>query len=120
MANKINVKLILELHEAELSQNAIAKSRHMSCHSVSDVINIAKEKGITYSDVRELDESQVYRMFFPDKFVVENLYEEPDYDYVHSELRRTGVTLKLLWDECILSSLIPFGLFDNALFRTQI
>lgn len=58
MANKINVKLILELHEAKLSRNTIAKSRHMSCHSVSDVINIAKEKGITYSDIRELDEQK--------------------------------------------------------------
>ena len=78
MANKINVKLILELHEAKLSRNAIVKSRHMSCHSVSDVINIAMEKGITYSDVRELHETEVYCMFFPDKYAVENLYEQPD------------------------------------------
>lgn len=113
MANKINVKLILELHEAKLSRNTIAKSRHMSCHSVSDVINIAKEKGITYSDVRELDEAEVYRMFFPDKFAVEYLYEEPDYDYIHAELRRTGVTLKLLWeeykDECVKNGTLPMG-----------
>lgn len=37
MANKINVKLILELHEAKLSRNTIAKSRHMSCHSEINV-----------------------------------------------------------------------------------
>ena len=43
MVNKINVKLILELLEAKLSRNTIAKSRHMSCHSVSDVINNAKK-----------------------------------------------------------------------------
>ena len=47
MANKINVKLILELKASGLSRNQIAATRHMSKHSVSDVINIAKEKEIT-------------------------------------------------------------------------
>ena len=28
-----------------------------------------------------------------------NLYEQPDYEYVHQELKRVGVTLKLLWQE---------------------
>jgi len=40
MANRINVKLILELHAAHMSRNAIAKSRHMSKNSVSDVLRI--------------------------------------------------------------------------------
>lgn len=44
MANKINTKLILELKASGLSRNQIAATRHMSKHSVSDVINIAKEK----------------------------------------------------------------------------
>lgn len=46
MANKINAKLILELKASGLSRNQIAATRHMSKHSVSDVINIAKEKGM--------------------------------------------------------------------------
>lgn len=79
MANKINAKLILELKASGLSRNQIAATRHMSKHSVSDVINIAKEKEI--------------------KFAIENLYEQPDYEYVHQELKRVGVTLKLLWKE---------------------
>lgn len=113
MANKIQVKLILELREAGLSRNSIAETRHMSRHSVSDVFHIADEKKITYADIRLLDENEVYRMFFPDKFAVENLYEDPDYDYVHLELKKTGVTLKLLWQEyqgrCLQSDLIPMG-----------
>ena len=31
---------------------------------------------------------------------METLYERPDYEYVHKELMRVGVTLKLLWEEC--------------------
>ena len=71
MAKKINVKLILELRDAHMSRNGIASTRHMSRHSVSDVFHIADEKGITYRDVRFLDENEVYRMFYPDKHAVD-------------------------------------------------
>ena len=37
MANKINVKLILELRAANMSRNSIAATRHISKNSVSDV-----------------------------------------------------------------------------------
>ena len=36
MANKIDVKLIMRLHEEGMSQNVIATTRHMSKSSVSD------------------------------------------------------------------------------------
>lgn len=93
MTNKINVKLILELRNANMSRNGIASTRHMSRHSVSDVFHIADELGITYKNVRFLDENEVYRMFFPDKHAVDDLYKDPDYEYIHQELRKTGVTL---------------------------
>ena len=113
MANKINVKLILELRAAGLSRNVIASTRHISKHSVSDVIHISDEKGITYNDVRSLPEEAVYREFFPDKYAVEELYEPPDYEYVHQELKKVGVTLKLLWqeyqDKCRPLTKIPMG-----------
>ena len=99
MARKINVKLILELREAKMSRNMIAETRHMSRHSVSEVFAIADRIGIKYADVRNLDDTEVYNMFFPDKHAVENLFKEPDYEYIHDELKNVGVTLKLLWEE---------------------
>ena len=48
MARKIDVKLIMQLRDAKLSISSIATTRHMSRHSVSDVFNIANEKGIRY------------------------------------------------------------------------
>lgn len=113
MANKINVKLILELRAAGLSRNTIASTRHISKHSVSDVMHISDERGITYEDVRSLPEETVYRMFYPDKYAVEELYEQPDYEYIHQELKKVGVTLKLLWqeyqDKCQLQKKLPMG-----------
>ncbi|MDR2570595.1 MAG: IS21 family transposase, partial [Oscillospiraceae bacterium] len=99
MANKINVKLILELRAGHMSRNAIARTRHMSKNSVGDVFHIADSLGIIFDDVKEKPEEEVYRIFYPDKYVAEDIFTIPDYEYVHNELRRVGVTLKLLWEE---------------------
>ena len=64
MANKINVKLILELRKANMSRNEIAATRHISKNSVSEVIHLSDELGITYDDVADMDADTVYRMFF--------------------------------------------------------
>ena len=113
MARKINVKLILELREAKLSRNTIADSRHIARNSVSDVFRIAEERGITYRDVRSLSEVEVYSMFYPDRHAVENIYSLPDYEHVHNELKKVGVTLYLLWEEyqsnCRSEGTLPVG-----------
>lgn len=107
------MKLILELHAAGLTRNTIAATRSISKHSVSDVLHIAKENGITYDDVKSLNEETIYRMFYPDKYAVEQMYEHPDYVYIHHELKKTGVTLKLLWqeyqDKCSASKRMAMG-----------
>ncbi len=93
MARKIDVKLILELRAAKMSRNMIAETRHMSRYSVSDVFAIADRKNIEYNDVKNLDDNAVYQMFYPDKHVVESMFKEPDYEYIHDELKKVGVTL---------------------------
>ena len=113
MANKINVKLILELRNAGMGRNAIASTRHMSRNSVSDVFHIADARGITYKDIQNLDEQEVYRMFYPSKHAVEDMYRDPDYENIHKELKKIGVTLKLLWseykDKCRIEKSLPMG-----------
>ena len=64
MARKIPVKLILELHAAHMSRNQIAITRSISKNSVSTVLHIAAEKGIAYQDIRDMEEADIYRMFF--------------------------------------------------------
>ena len=113
MARKINVKLIMQLRDAGLSRSTIASTRHISRHSVSDVFNIADERGISYADVRDLEETEVYRLFYPEKHACETMYGDPDYDHVHLELKKVGVTLKLLHEEyverCERTGEIPMG-----------
>ena len=99
MSKKIRVKLILRLAESGMSQNAIARLHHISKRSINDVLGIAKENGISFGDVADLTDEEAYRRFYPDKHAYEVIYRQPDYAYVHEELKRVGVTLKLLWQE---------------------
>lgn len=113
MAKKIKVKLILELRAAQMSQREICRTRKISQHSVGDVYRIADELGIIYNDVKDKSDEEVYRMFYPDKYVSEVLYKVPDYSYIHTELKKTGVNLKLLWreykDSCKTSNALSMG-----------
>lgn len=99
MASKIKVKRILELREKRVSQNAIASTLRVSKHSIQDVCRVAEELGVTYSDVTGNTEDELYQLFFPDKMGAQNIYKLPDYEYVHKELAKVGVTLKLLHEE---------------------
>lgn len=99
MPNKIQVKMILELRSKNMSRNSIAQIRGMSRTSVSEVFRVADQLGVTFDDVRDKNPEAVYLMFFPNRHSVESLYEKPDYEYVHTELKKVGVTLKLLWEE---------------------
>jgi len=99
MAKKIQVKQILELRAAGLSQNNIAKSRHMSKSSVNDVFQIAQGLNVSYESIKDMRPEEVYNLFYPDKHVHETLFQAPNYEYIHGELSKVGVTLKLLWKE---------------------
>ena len=99
MAKKIQVRLIMQLRATGMTQTAIATERHMSKTSVSDVFQIAEERHISYGDVEDMTPDEAYRFFFPDRNIEETVYTVPDYEYVHNELPKTGVTLKRLWKE---------------------
>ena len=95
MAKRINVKLIMELSAGGLTQNEIASSRHFSKTSVNLVLKTARELNVSASDLCEMSPEEAYRLFFPEKLSADQIYELPDYGYVHEELKKVGVTLKL-------------------------
>jgi transposase len=76
----------------------------MSKTSVCEVFDLADEKGITYEDVREKTEEEAYRLLYPERNLTVSIYKEPGWDYVHKELAKVGVTLKLLHEEYVAST----------------
>ena len=88
MAKKIDVKLLLELRQANMSQRAIASTRHISTKSVAAVWRRADELGISLADVTDKTSDEVYTLFFPERFRKETMYASVDYEYVHNELKK--------------------------------
>lgn len=107
MVRKIKAKLVLQLRAEGLSGRAIATSQAMSRKSVTAVLEAADAAGVGWDDVADLGEGEVYALLFPGRGEHESVFAQPDWDRVHKELARVGVTLKLLHgeyaDSCVVA-----------------
>lgn len=98
MVRKIKAKLVLRLRSEGLSRRQIA-AQGMSRHSVDAVIAAADTVGMSYDDIAAVPDGEVYARVFPGRGEHHSVYVQPDWDEVHRELARVGVTLKLLHGE---------------------
>jgi hypothetical protein len=99
MARKVKVKQILELNYLGVSNNKISDTRSISKHSIQQVLVMAQEKGIIFPNIQDRTDQEVYKLFFPDNYCMEDFYESVDFKDVNKELKIKGVTLKILWNE---------------------
>ena len=99
MANKIRAKLVMQLKAAGLSANKIYETHHISKKSQREVMDRAASLGVSYGDVEAMQDDEVYRLLFPERHNHESVFAQPDWDHVHKELARVGVTLQLLHEE---------------------
>lgn len=98
VVRKIRAKLVLRLRAEGFSGRQIA-GQGMSRTSVAAVLDAADREGVDYVDVADLDEAAVYSRLFPGRGEHESVHAQPDWDRVHRELAKVGVTLKLLHGE---------------------
>ena len=101
MARKIKARLILELYAQGMSMNDISATRHISKHSVCSAVRVAETKGLSFKDVKDLSDDAAYRLLFPEKHANEEVFGDSNLEYVHTELGKVGVTLKLLHAEYV-------------------
>lgn len=99
MARRIPVRGILRLRASGLSGNAIARTQSVSKTSVMDTFHAADEKGVSWDDVEPMSDSEAYALLFPERVHDGPVYADPDWEHVHRELARVGVTLKRLHAE---------------------
>ena len=95
---KVDFREILRLDREGLSKRKIALSLGHSRDTISKTLNRAKRKGITLSDLEGLTNKEVELKLFPER-KKRGEHAEPDYEHVHQELAKRGVTLTLLYDE---------------------
>jgi transposase len=86
--------------EHQLSHRAIAASCGISPSTVSDYVQRAQAAGLTWPLPADLTEEALYqRLFLPAAGAAGRTIPQPDWAQLHTELRRKGVTLRLLWVE---------------------
>ena len=89
---------ILRMANLGLSQRNIAESLSCSRTTVAEVLRRAREEQFTWPLPPELSDPELAQILFPHKGRA-STRKEPDYEQVHTELAKKGVTLSLLWNE---------------------
>lgn len=90
---------ILMLRSMGCSQREMERNKIASRETSKAVFETADRLGISWPLDDDITNADLERMLFPDKYKNVCLYDEPDYQYIHRELAKPGVTLTLLWEE---------------------
>jgi transposase len=101
------IKDVLRLRASGHSTRKIAQSLGLGRSSARNYIQRAVEAGLSWPDVQNLDEGALERkLFHQERKLFHQVtgaqadpFVEPDWSEVYRELKRSGVTLRLLWEE---------------------
>jgi transposase len=98
---KIREVLRLKL-ERGFTHRQIAASCQIGAGTVSEYVHRAHASGLTWDDVQSLSDADLESRLFHQVQYVPKVARAPiDCEWAHQELRRTGVTLQLLWTEYV-------------------
>ena len=95
------IKEVLRLKwELGLSERRIVASCDMARSTVADYLRRAQGAGLSWPLPEDLtDEALQRRLYPPIERLDDSVRPLPDWNVVHQEMRRKGVTLRLLWEE---------------------
>jgi transposase len=106
MARKrISMKKIREIIRFKegggMSDRKIARALNISRPVVAQYVSDFRATGLSYQDIKEMPDSQFLALFEKQRSTKSSKYEELSELFPHlvTELKRTGVTLMLLWKE---------------------
>lgn len=93
-------KQILQLLQDGYSQRQIASTLRVSRNTVAKVVKAASDHRVSKDALDSMEDKQLHYMLFPEEELIPTLVT-PDFPYIHKELLKSGVTLKLLWQEYV-------------------
>ena len=94
-----NYRKILEMHSHGFSQRSIESSVHSSHQTVKATLDRAKELNISWPLDDNVTNEVLDELFYGERKSGITPYAAIDYNYIHRELSKKGVTLTLLWNE---------------------
>lgn len=93
------IREILRLHAAGLSKRKIARSLSIGPTAAGECIRRARRSGLLWPIPDEMDDTLLELRLYPSQTTTEQRRPLPNWAAVHRELKRSGVTLQLLWQE---------------------
>lgn len=90
---------ILRLHSRGISQRSIAASCQCSRNTITRVVARAQEMSLGWPLKEDISDDALDKILFPDSTSLASARKLPDLEYVHKEMVKAGVTLRLLWTE---------------------
>jgi len=94
------IRDVLRLHADNMAKRQIAISLNIGRTAVGDYIARATRAGLSWPLPEDLSEAALDRLLFPPPGIVPpDRRPIPDWPVLHRELRKSGVTLSLLWEE---------------------
>lgn len=98
------IKEILRLNSMGVSNRKIALSVKTARSTVADYLERAEKANLSWPIPLDLTDDKLKELLFDDEEEKPRLRAEPNYAYMHKELKRKGVTLSLLWREYLSSN----------------
>ncbi len=89
---------ILRMASKGVSQRSTASALSCSRHLVAKTLQKAAELNLKWPLPADITDDILQSMLFPEP-EPNSGYTEPDYEYIDKEMRKSGVTLTLLWAE---------------------
>jgi transposase len=92
-------EVLRQRFELKRSYREVARSLNISTSTVSDYLARARAAGVSWPLPVELTEQELYDKLFLPVSTASADRPHPDWEVIHRELRKKGMTLQLLWRE---------------------
>lgn len=107
----VNYREIIRLKSLNHNNSSVASSCCCSRNTVAEVWRLAEQKDLNWTIPDTLTDKDLETILYPER-ISKGDRKLPDFEYIHRELARPGVTLMLLWSEyciqCEREQVIPY------------
>ena len=119
----VNHKEILRLKGLGLTHREIVDVAGCGRNTVTRTLARAREQKLDWQQAQSMSQQEVSQRLFPTE-QKNPVYSMPDYEWVHREMQKSGVTLSLLWveycDQCHQNGELPYKSTQfNSITRTM-
>ncbi len=98
------IREIIRMHEElKFSNRMISKTLNVSRPVVAEYLHDLKSANLNYQEIKDMPDDKVLEILNNTKSIGNERYNKlsEKFEYYNKELKRTGVTLQLLWEEYI-------------------